>query len=229
MRSGSLRPKTRRFAFAFLSPLRTWEKRVYTTTVGPLFSRSVAQPRGHRAKTAMVYTTFLGKQGKRVYTIGPERRAYTIEPQTRKETKKEGLHGGGVYFFLPTKNKIPCPSLPWSFRKHQGKLQKHQGFLKPCKTSRKHSKRPRKFPGTKTPRKQKHQGKEEQGSVSLLKNSRKRDRVCGVSGSLCLLLWSARQQWIRALGRGVTCASLAQTYAGARMAPLQNEIVPKCF
>ena len=28
-----------------------------------------------------------GKQGKRVYTIGPERRVYTIEPQTPKKKK----------------------------------------------------------------------------------------------------------------------------------------------
>ena len=77
---------------------------------GPLFSRSVARPRGHRAKKAMVYTIFLGKQGKRVYTIGPDRRVYTIEPQTRKKEKKEGLHGDGVYFFLP------C------FRRNQNKL-----------------------------------------------------------------------------------------------------------
>ena len=49
----------------------------------------------------MVYTVFLEKkQGKRVYTIGLERRVYTIEPQTLKKKKKEGLHGGGVYFFL---------------------------------------------------------------------------------------------------------------------------------
>ena len=47
-------------------------------------------------KKAMVYTIFLGKQGKRVYTIGPERRVYTIEPHTRKKKKKGGLHGGGV-------------------------------------------------------------------------------------------------------------------------------------
>ena len=47
----------------------------------------------------MVYTIFLGKQGKRVYTIGPERRVYTIEPDPEKE-KKEGRRGG-VYFFLP--------------------------------------------------------------------------------------------------------------------------------
>ena len=39
----------------------------------PSFFRSVARPRGHRAKKAMVYTIFLGKQGKRVYTIGPEK------------------------------------------------------------------------------------------------------------------------------------------------------------
>ena len=63
------------------------EKRVYTTTVAPLFSWSVARPRGHRAKKAMVYTIFWGKQGKRVYTTGPERRVYTIEPQTRKKKK----------------------------------------------------------------------------------------------------------------------------------------------
>ena len=27
---------------------------------------------------------------------------------------------------------MPCPSLPWSFRKYQGKPQKHQGFFSPC-------------------------------------------------------------------------------------------------
>ena len=36
----------------------------------------------------MVYTIFLGKQGKRVYTIGPKRRVYTIEPQTQKKKKR---------------------------------------------------------------------------------------------------------------------------------------------
>ena len=53
------------------------EKRGNTTTVAPLLSRSVARPRGHRGKKAMVHTILLGKQGKRVYTIGPERRVYT--------------------------------------------------------------------------------------------------------------------------------------------------------
>ena len=58
----------------------------------------------------MVYTIFLGKQGKRVYTIGPERGAYTIGPERRVYTieasdpenkKTEGLRGGSVYFFFP--------------------------------------------------------------------------------------------------------------------------------
>ena len=39
--------------------------------------------------------------------------------------------------------------------------------LKTCKISRKHSKRPRKFPGRKTPKKQKKQGKEGQGRPKL--------------------------------------------------------------
>ena len=68
--------------------VNTGEKRVYTSTVAPLFSRSVARPRGHRAKNPMVYTIFLGKRGKRVYTIGPERRVYTKRPQTRKKKKR---------------------------------------------------------------------------------------------------------------------------------------------
>ena len=40
------------------------EYTVYTTTVETLLSRSVARPRGHRAKKAMVYAIFLGKKGK---------------------------------------------------------------------------------------------------------------------------------------------------------------------
>ena len=85
--------------------LKQGKKRVYTTTVGPLFSRSVARPRGHRAKKAMVYTIFLGKQGKRVYTIGPKRRVYTIEPQTQKK-KKRRVSTVVVYtFFFPVKHR----------------------------------------------------------------------------------------------------------------------------
>ena len=52
----------------------------------------------------MVYTIFLGKQGERVYTIGPERRVYTVihhRASDPEKEKKEGLHVGGVYFFLP--------------------------------------------------------------------------------------------------------------------------------
>ena len=49
----------------------------------------------------MVYTIVLGKQGKRIYTIGPERRVYTIEPQTLKK-KKRRVSTVVVYtFFFP--------------------------------------------------------------------------------------------------------------------------------
>ena len=47
----------------------------------------------------MVYTIFLGEQGERVYTIGPERRIYTDASDPENETN-EGFHGGGVYFLF---------------------------------------------------------------------------------------------------------------------------------
>ena len=40
-------------------------------------------------------------KGKMGYTIGLERRVYTIEASDPEKAKKEGFHGGGVYFFLP--------------------------------------------------------------------------------------------------------------------------------
>ena len=50
-------PKLQQNAVAFLAVLLAWQHRrltretgVYTTTVAPPFSRSVARPRGHRAK-----------------------------------------------------------------------------------------------------------------------------------------------------------------------------------
>ena len=52
----------------------------------------------------MVYTVFLGKQGKRVHTIGLERRVYTMQAADPEKEKKEGFHGGDVYFFLPCLN-----------------------------------------------------------------------------------------------------------------------------
>ena len=85
------------------------EKRVYTTTMRPLFSRSVARPRGHRAKKTMVYTIFLGKQGERVYSIGPERRVYTIEPQTRKKKKRRVSTVVVHTFFFPVCCLITTP------------------------------------------------------------------------------------------------------------------------
>ena len=49
----------------------------------------------------MVYTIFLGKQGKRVYIIGPERRVYTIEPQTQKKKKRREPTVVVYTFFFP--------------------------------------------------------------------------------------------------------------------------------
>ena len=88
------------------------EKRVYATTVGPLFSRSVARPRGHSKKSYGV-CPFPGKQGKRVYTIGPERRVYTIEPQTQKKKKKGGSPPWWCIFFpfpvnFVSRNALQC-------------------------------------------------------------------------------------------------------------------------
>ena len=58
-------------------------------------------PEDTEQKKTMVYTIFLGKQGKRVYTTGPERRVYTIEPQNRKK-KKGRVSTVVVYaFFFP--------------------------------------------------------------------------------------------------------------------------------
>ena len=50
---------------------------------GTPLSLSVVRPRGHRAKKATVYTIFVGKQGTRVYTIGP----YTIKASDLKKKK----------------------------------------------------------------------------------------------------------------------------------------------
>ena len=36
-----------------------------------------------------------------MYTIGPERRAYTIDASDTEKGRKEGFHGGGAYFVLP--------------------------------------------------------------------------------------------------------------------------------
>ena len=47
----------------------------------------------------MVCTIFLGKQGKGVYTIGPERRECAIEASDPEKEKKKGFHGGVVYCF----------------------------------------------------------------------------------------------------------------------------------
>ena len=91
-----------------------------TTTVAPLLSRSVARHRGHRSKKSCGVQHFLGKEWKRVYTIGPERRVYTIEASDPEKEKQEGFHGGGVYFFLPWKR--PHKSTNESPAKFTGKF-----------------------------------------------------------------------------------------------------------
>ena len=63
-----------------------------------LFSVCRPTPRSQSKKSYGVYH-FLGKTRERVYTIGPERRAYYHKASDPEKEKKEGLHGGGVYFF----------------------------------------------------------------------------------------------------------------------------------
>ena len=70
----------------------------------PLFSVCRPTPRSQSKKSYGVYLFPWENKGKGVYTIGPVRRVYTIEPQTRKKKKRGGLHGGGVYFFFPGRN-----------------------------------------------------------------------------------------------------------------------------
>ena len=65
--------------------LRCQGKGVYTTTVASCFSRSVARLRGHRATKSYGVHHWLGKTRGRVATIGPERRACTIEASDPKK------------------------------------------------------------------------------------------------------------------------------------------------
>ena len=44
----------------------------------------------------MLYTIFLEKQGKRVYTIGPQKKGIHHRASDPEKEKKEGFHGGGV-------------------------------------------------------------------------------------------------------------------------------------
>ena len=70
-------------------------KRVYTTTVAPLFW----PPRSQGKKPYGVY--HLGKPGKRGYTIIPERRAHTIEASDPEKEKRKVSTVVVCTFFFP--------------------------------------------------------------------------------------------------------------------------------
>ena len=76
------------------------EKRKHHHHGTPPFSVCRPTPTSQSKKRYGVYH-FLGNQENRVYTIGPERRVYTIEASDPEKEEKEGFHSGGVYFFLP--------------------------------------------------------------------------------------------------------------------------------
>ena len=82
----------------------TGEKRVYTTTMAPFFSRSVARPRGHRAKNSYgVFPCFPVKKGEQGIHHRSGKKG--IQHEASDPEKKENFHGGGVYF-LPRETKI---------------------------------------------------------------------------------------------------------------------------
>ena len=71
-------------------PILEQGKKEYSTTVTPLFLVCCPTPRSQSKNNYGVYF-FLGKQGKRVYTIGPERRVHTIEASDPGKEKKGGF------------------------------------------------------------------------------------------------------------------------------------------
>ena len=77
------------------------EKRVYTTTVAPLLSRSVARPRGRRAKKNHGVYHFPGKTREKGIHHRSGKKGIHHRASDPKKEKKEGFHGGGVYFCLP--------------------------------------------------------------------------------------------------------------------------------
>ena len=114
-----------KFVLAVPQRRKPGKKRVYTTTVAPLLSRSVTRPQGHRAETAMMYTILLGKQGKWVYTIGLERRVYTIEASDPEKEKRRASTVVVYTFFLPWKDHYASRAFPENIQKIR-QTSKHQ-------------------------------------------------------------------------------------------------------
>ena len=90
----------------FLSSLSHWGSKTgekeYTPPPWHPSSLSLSpNPEVTEQKKAMVYIISLGKHGKSVYTIGPERGVYTIEPQTTKKKKRAASTVAvSTFFFL---------------------------------------------------------------------------------------------------------------------------------
>ena len=88
--------------------LDTGEKRVYTTTAGPLFSPSVARPRGHRAKISCGVYHFPGKtRGKGIHHRSGKKGLHHRASDPEKE--KREVSTVVVYtFFLPCRYAQKC-------------------------------------------------------------------------------------------------------------------------
>ena len=66
--------------------------------MGPLFSRSVARPRGHRTKKGYGVYNFPGKTREKGMRHRSGKKGIHHRASDPEKEKKEGFHGGGVYF-----------------------------------------------------------------------------------------------------------------------------------
>ena len=72
----------------------------------PPFPGLSPDPEVTEQKKAMVHTIFLGKQGKRVYTVGPERRVFTIEASDPEKEKRRVSTVVVYTLFFPAKREF---------------------------------------------------------------------------------------------------------------------------
>ena len=99
----------------------------------PSFLGLSPDPEVAEQKKAMVYTIFLGKQGKRVYTIGPERRVYTIEPRKRKKRRVSTVVVYTFFFpaptFFPDCKNVALKKLPKISLKTERYFGQFKGYI----------------------------------------------------------------------------------------------------